>query len=119
MLEDRFGSLRAVLLVAVALLASAALQRPLSADGPRSLVAHRPHELYVPALRAPAPTIARAHVEPGDGSNGARGAHPIAASAGVATLGASLPAAASMADRAGTAAIRRGALPFWRAPPLI
>jgi hypothetical protein len=118
-LEDRRGSLRAVLLLAVALFASAALQRTPSAEGARSVTARRSQELYVPALRAPTPVLARAQLQPGDGSNGARSPHPVALGATVATLGAPIALAVSIDDRAGTAATRRGALPSSRAPPLV
>lgn len=118
-LEDRFVSMRAVLLLVVALLASAGLQRPSRGEGATSLAARGSHEPHVTVLRASAPTLARSQVQPGDGSNGGRGAHPLAANAIVLTLNAPIAAMASVTGRAGRTATRRGALPSWRAPPLL
>ncbi|HET9799522.1 MAG TPA: hypothetical protein VFP90_16095 [Gemmatimonadaceae bacterium] len=117
-LEDRFISMRAVLLLVVALLASAAPQRAPRGDGATSLAARGSHELHVAMLRASVPTLARSQVQSGDGSTGARGAHPLVANASVPTLGAPIAARATAVDRAGRTAARRGALPSSRAPPL-
>jgi hypothetical protein len=105
-------------LLVAALLASAALQRPLRGDGARSLAARGSHELHAAVLRASAPTLARSHAQPGDGSSGARGDHPFVANASAPTPGAPITAMGPVADRTRATATHRGALPSSRAPPL-
>ncbi|HTK46953.1 MAG TPA: hypothetical protein VL328_03100 [Gemmatimonadaceae bacterium] len=118
-LEDRFVVLRTVLLLAAVLFASAALHRPLRDDGGRSLTARGSRELRAAVLRPSVPGLARAHAQPGDGSGGVRGVHPLASKGNAWPHGAPIAAGASVVDRAGATTAPRGLLPSWRAPPSV
>ena len=114
---DRFLVLRTALLLAGVLFASTVLQRPLRDGGPRSVAARVSRELHAAVLRPAVPAMARAHAQPGDGSSGIRGVHPLASQTSAWTHGAPLAAGASVVDRAAATTALRGLLPSWRAPP--
>ena len=111
--------MRAALLLVAALLASAALQRPARVDGARALSPLQDtHEPRLAVVRTSLPTLAGAISQPGDGTQVARGTHPLAARVSGPTDAAPRGIAAAIAGSGDTYAPRRAALPSPRAPPL-